>query len=77
MGLLAAAIGALYSVYATYGLARGLKPADMTFLRMGVAGLATLPSSATSFSCTSELFCPLSIVTSEWPAVCVWGSPVR
>ena len=43
MGLLAAAIGALYSVYATYGLARGLKPADMTFLRMGVAGLLTLP----------------------------------
>ena len=33
MGLLAAAIGALYSVYATYGLARGLKSADMTFLR--------------------------------------------
>ena len=43
MGLLAAAIGALYSVYATYGLARGLKPADMTFLRTGVAGLLTLP----------------------------------
>src|SRR3989442_394769 len=41
MGLLAAAIGALYSVYATYGLARGLKPADMTFLRTGVAGLLT------------------------------------
>ena len=30
MGLLAAAIGALYSVYATDGLARGLKSADMT-----------------------------------------------
>ena len=43
MGLLAAAIGALYSVYATYGLARGLEPADMTFLRTGVAGLLTLP----------------------------------
>src|SRR5258708_33148762 len=43
MGLLAAAIGALYSVYALYGLARGLKPADMTFLRTGVAGLLTLP----------------------------------
>src|SRR5258705_7552669 len=43
MGLLAAAIGALYSVYATYGLARGLESADMTFLRTGVAGLLTLP----------------------------------
>jgi drug/metabolite transporter (DMT)-like permease len=43
MGLLAAAIGALYSVYATYGLARGLKPADMTFLRTSVAGILTLP----------------------------------
>jgi drug/metabolite transporter (DMT)-like permease len=43
MGLLAAAIGALYSVYATYGLARGLTSADMTFLRTGVAGLLTLP----------------------------------
>ena len=43
MGLLAAAIGALYSVYATYGLARGLKSADMTFLRTSVAGILTLP----------------------------------
>jgi drug/metabolite transporter (DMT)-like permease len=43
MGLLAAAIGALYSVYATYGLARGLKSADMTRLRTSVAGIFTLP----------------------------------
>ena len=43
MGLLAAAIGALYSVYATYGLARGLKSADMTPLRTSVAGILTLP----------------------------------
>ena len=43
MGLLAAAIGAVYSVYATYGLARGLKSADMTFLRTSVAGILTLP----------------------------------
>src|SRR4029077_5922420 len=43
MGLLAAAIGALYSVYATYGLARGLKSADMTLLRTSVAGILTLP----------------------------------
>jgi hypothetical protein len=43
MGLLAAAIGALYSVYATYGLARGLTSADMTLLRAGVAGILTFP----------------------------------
>lgn len=43
MGLLAAAIGALYAVYATYGLAHGLKSADMTFLRTSVAGILTLP----------------------------------
>jgi len=45
MGLLAAAIGArCIRSMQTYGLARaGLKPADMTFLRMGVAGLAMLP----------------------------------
>jgi drug/metabolite transporter (DMT)-like permease len=43
MGLLAVAIGALYAVYATYGLARGLKSADMTFLRTSVAGMLTLP----------------------------------
>ena len=43
MGLLAAAIGALYSVYATYGLAHGLKSADMTLLRTSVAGILTLP----------------------------------
>jgi drug/metabolite transporter (DMT)-like permease len=43
MGLLAAVIGALYSVYATYGLARDLKSADMTFLRTSVAGIVTLP----------------------------------
>jgi drug/metabolite transporter (DMT)-like permease len=43
MGLLAAVIGALYSVYATYGLARGLKPADMTLLRTSVAGILTVP----------------------------------
>jgi drug/metabolite transporter (DMT)-like permease len=43
MGLMAAVIGALYSVYATYGLARGLTSADMTFLRTSVAGILTLP----------------------------------
>jgi drug/metabolite transporter (DMT)-like permease len=43
MGLLAAAIGALYLVYATYGLARGLKSEDITFLRTSVAGIFMLP----------------------------------
>lgn len=43
VGLVAASIGALYTVFARYGLERGLAPADMTFLRFGVAGLVMLP----------------------------------
>lgn len=42
-GLLAASIGALYTVFARYGLQRGMAPADMTFIRFGVAGLLMLP----------------------------------
>lgn len=43
VGLLAAGIGALYTVYARWGLARGLRAPDLTLLRYGVAGLVTLP----------------------------------
>lgn len=43
VGLLAASIGALYTVYARWGLARGLQPPDLTALRYGVAGIVTLP----------------------------------
>ena len=43
VGLLAAGIGALYTVYARWGIARGLGSPDLTALRFGVAGLVTLP----------------------------------
>jgi len=43
VGLLAASIGALYTVYARWGIARGLESPDLTALRFGVAGLVTFP----------------------------------
>lgn len=43
VGLLAASIGALYTVFARWGIAHGLQSADLTVLRFGVAGLLTLP----------------------------------
>lgn len=43
MGLVAASIGALYTVFARWGIGRGMDAADMTLLRFGVAGVVTLP----------------------------------
>jgi drug/metabolite transporter (DMT)-like permease len=43
VGLVAASIGALYTVFARWGIARGMDSSDMTFLRFGVAGVVTLP----------------------------------
>ncbi len=43
VGLVAASIGALYTVYARWGITRGLSSPDLTALRFGVAGIATLP----------------------------------
>lgn len=43
VGLVAASIGALYSVFARWGLGHGLHSSDMTFLRFAVAGVVTLP----------------------------------
>lgn len=43
VGLLAAAGGAIYTVYARYGIERGLASSDLTFLRFAVAGIITLP----------------------------------
>ncbi|XVJ68431.1 MAG: DMT family transporter [Rhizobacter sp.] len=42
-GLVAASIGALYTVFARWSVAHGLAAPDMTVLRFGVAGLVTLP----------------------------------
>ena len=43
VGLVAASIGALYTVYARYGIAHGLSSSDITFIRFSVAGIVTLP----------------------------------
>jgi drug/metabolite transporter (DMT)-like permease len=43
VGLAAASIGALYTVFARYGITQGLTPWDLTFLRFAVAGIITLP----------------------------------
>jgi drug/metabolite transporter (DMT)-like permease len=43
VGLLAASIGALYTVFARWGIAHGLQSTDLTVLRFGVAGVLTLP----------------------------------
>lgn len=43
VGLLAAGIGALYTVYARWGITHGLQSPDLTALRFGVAGVLTLP----------------------------------
>ncbi len=43
VGLIAASIGALYTVFARWGIARGLTSPDLTVLRFGVAGLLMLP----------------------------------
>ena len=43
VGLVAASIGALYTVVARLGIANGLASSDLTFLRFFVAGLVTFP----------------------------------
>jgi len=43
VGLLAASIGALYTVFARWGIAHGLQSPDLTVLRFGVAGVLTSP----------------------------------
>jgi drug/metabolite transporter (DMT)-like permease len=43
VGLVAASIGALYTVFARWGITHGLTSPDLTVLRFGVAGLLMLP----------------------------------
>lgn len=43
VGLAAASIGALYTVFARWGISQGMEASDMTFLRFAVAGLVMLP----------------------------------
>lgn len=43
VGLVAASIGALYTVFARWGIGHGMDSADMTFIRFAVAGVVMLP----------------------------------
>jgi drug/metabolite transporter (DMT)-like permease len=43
VGLVAASIGAFYTVFARWGIGHGMQSTDMTFLRFAVAGVVTLP----------------------------------
>ncbi|MFO1312512.1 MAG: DMT family transporter [Burkholderiales bacterium] len=56
VGLIAASIGALYTVFARWGLQRGLHAPDLTVLRFGVAGLLTLPILALAWRRDSAQF---------------------
>ena len=60
VGLLAASIGALYTVFARWGIARGLSSPDLTVLRFGVAGVLMLPILAVAYWRDSAQF------TSRW-----------
>jgi drug/metabolite transporter (DMT)-like permease len=63
IGLCAASIGALYTVFARQGLAQGLAPWDLTFLRFAVAGLITLPILAVA------IFKQWQTLRQNW---CIW-----
>lgn len=56
VGLMAASIGALYTVFARWGISRGLSSPDLTVLRFGVAGLITLPVLGVAVFRDSEQF---------------------
>ena len=64
VGLLAASIGALYTVFARWGIAHGLQSPDLTVLRFGVAGVLTLPVLGLAWRRDSAQF------TSRWQ---VWA----
>lgn len=56
VGLLAAGIGALYTVYARWGIAHGLTSPDLTALRFGIAGIVTLPIVVYAFIKQRDVF---------------------
>lgn len=64
VGLIAASMGALYTVFARWGMARGLSSPDLTVLRFGVAGILMLP--VMIIACRRDV----AQFTSRWR---VWG----
>jgi drug/metabolite transporter (DMT)-like permease len=63
VGLLAASIGALYVVFARWGLQHGASPMDLTALRFGVSGVILLPVLVLQLRRAPE------VLTRQWP---VW-----
>jgi drug/metabolite transporter (DMT)-like permease len=72
VGLLAASIGALYTVFARYGIAHGLHSPDLTFLRFAVAGVLTLPVLALAWRRDRD---GLLARWRVWLAICVLAGP--
>ena len=56
VGLAAASIGALYTVFARWGIGHGLHSPDLTVLRFGVAGVLMLPVLALAWRRDSAQF---------------------
>lgn len=73
VGLCAASVGALYTVFARQGLAQGLAPWDLTFLRFAVAGVITLPILAIAIGTQWQL---LRQNWRSWLAVSVLAGPL-
>ena len=73
VGLVAASIGALYSVFARWGLGHGLHSADLTFLRFAVAGTVMLPVLAWSLRRDARA---LLAQWRAWLAVSVLAGPI-
>ncbi len=73
IGLAAASIGALYVVFARWGIQHGAASTDLTALRFGVAGLVLLPYLA------ARLRADPAVLTSTWKVwlgVCAFaGTP--
>lgn len=73
VGLCAAFIGALYTVFARLGLSQGLLPWDLTFLRFATAGVLLLPFVMRS---RSSLASTLRMQWKLWLAMCVLAGPL-
>jgi drug/metabolite transporter (DMT)-like permease len=73
VGLCAASIGALYTVFARYGIAHGLTPWDLTFLRFSVAGLIMLPMLVLTLRKDSA---QMRLQWGRWAAVALLAGPL-
>jgi drug/metabolite transporter (DMT)-like permease len=73
VGLCAASIGAIYTVFARYGIQHGMTPWDLTFLRFAVAGLLTLPI---FFTVKPAQWANMQIQWRIWLAIALLAGPL-